>query len=750
MQVDFGIDFRKEGGRILNLFSTYSGYDYEKELQKPESSSGTINIHCPFHNDRHPSAWFNVRTGFFGCHSCGIYYRWSDLVQMENDFYGVASRYGEPKDNREKGQRLFELVWGTSIEEQEKKMMKMRRPSPELCQYFEDFVEASQRRLREIVESGEIPPYLQEYLSSHDLQIETLVKCGCGYRDWTKVGPAVVFPMIKSGICVGVGLRGEEGKRNLPNSNVWPIGLDDAIRAGAPVVAIAEGGSDYLRLSQAVEKCGLDTPVIGWPGNVVPEEWESYLLNFDRIIFYRQGDKTSELISKRVRDRLGERVRVVTLPTQVKLTEEIVVSPTNKDICEWCKDMQYWKENYGTTDYDIDERLVKFLRNVPQPRRIVYTLEDMIHPPKTAGWLIENAIPRGEIGLLWGPSQNGKTTLALNLIYSLATGEPLAGIEGLRPASDLPRPLKVLFIEEDASLPNEIIPRLRSIFTGNPSPSDEDFGAVVQRVTAGNVDVRVAQLSLRVDDENSPGYRYATELLEEFWPHVVIYDALRSIHSKEENSPSEMAIVINNLRTLQAYGDNRTDIILHHTRKPSAGTDWLDELSTLSGIRGTTALVAASRFQIGIYGPQTTGDPLGYFTIGISGNLVKQTGRKPYYCIRSESGRLIYDKQETEKRWEESENASKKTRELQERYRKIVEVLEEAVEPLTWDELGAKLQVKGITASRDTLQKDILVLNEQWEKTNAGKEIVVDEGRGRGKKTTVYLRKDIHINNVRR
>ncbi|MEX1338999.1 AAA family ATPase [Hydrogenibacillus schlegelii] len=370
--------------------------------------------------------------------------------------------------------------------------------------------------------------------------------------------------MIKSGICVGVGLRGEEGKRNLPNSNVWPIGLDDAIRAGAPVVAIAEGGSDYLRLSQAVEKCGLDTPVIGWPGNVVPEEWESYLLNFDRIIFYRQGDKTSELISKRVRDRLGERVRVVTLPTQVKLTEEIVVSPTNKDICEWCKDMQYWKENYGTTDYDIDERLVKFLRNVPQPRRIVYTLEDMIHPPKTAGWLIENAIPRGEIGLLWGPSQNGKTTLALNLIYSLATGEPLAGIEGLRPASDLPRPLKVLFIEEDASLPNEIIPRLRSIFTGNPSPSDEDFGAVVQRVTAGNVDVRVAQLSLRVDDENSPGYRYATELLEEFWPHVVIYDALRSIHSKEENSPSEMAVVINNLRTLQAYGDNRTSRVRYH------------------------------------------------------------------------------------------------------------------------------------------------------------------------------------------
>lgn len=746
MHIDFGADFREKGGKILNLLNVnFKIRDYEQELRKQENPAGWVSIHCPLHNDSHPSAGFNVKSGALNCFVCG-YFRWSDLENLANNYLKITDRAGEPKSRPEKDGRLFNLIYGTSIEEQEKSMMKIRRPSPELSQYFEDYVERSQRRLKEIVKSGQIPPYLQEYLDSHDLKLETLLKCGIGYQDETRVGPAVVFPMIKAGICVGVGIRGEKGKRNLPNSNVWPIGLDESIRTNAPVVAIAEGGSDYLRLFQAIDSCGLGIPVIGWPGNVVPEEWESYLLNFDRVVFYRQGDKTSELISKRVRERLGERVKIITLRTKVPVPGHPPIVPSNKDICEWCKDLQYWKENYGLKDFNIDEVLTKYLRHIPLPRRVVYDLEEIIHPPKHAGWLIENAIPRGEIGLLWGPSQNGKTTLALNLIYSLASGEPLAGIDGLRPASDLPRPLKILFIEEDASLENEIIPRLRAILTGNPNPSNEDVQTVVRDIKRKDIHVRIATLSLRIDDENSSGYQEMIQLLEDFWPQIVIYDALRSIHAKEENSPSEMALVINNLRTLQAYGDNRTDIVLHHTRKPSQGTDWLEELATLTGIRGSTALLAASRFQIGIYGPQTTGDPLGYFAIGISGNLVLQTGRKPYYCLRADSGRFIYDKQETEKRWEDSDGLSKKARELQERYRKITEVLEEVTEPLTWEELRAKLQVKGISVSRDTLLKDVLALNEYWSNSDVGKEIIVDEGRGRGKKTTIYLRRNIKMN----
>jgi|GEM_PF-5126530 len=750
MRVDFGTDyFREEGGRILNLLSVNSYVrDYAQELRRPENSSGWVSsIHCPFHDDKNASAGFNVRTGTLNCFVCGSF-SWSKLKQLESDYYGIVRQHGEPADNREKDQWLFNLIYGPSIEAQERSMTKVKRPSPELCQYFEDYVEKSQQRLKEIVESGQVPPYLQEYLDSHDLELETLLRCGVGYRDYTRVGAAVVFPMIRSGICVGVGLRGERGKRNLPDSSVWPIGLDDAIRSGESVVAIAEGGSDYLRLSQAVEKCGLDIPVIGWPGSSFPEEWLDYARNFDRIIFYRQGDETSKKIANTVREGLGERFKIVSLPTRVKLAEEIVVSPTNKDICEWCKDMQYWTDNFGLAEFNVDERLVKYLRNVPRPRRVIYTAEHIIHAPKPAGWVVENAIPRGEIGLLWGPSQNGKTTLALNLIYSLATGEPLAGIEGLRPAPDLPRPLNILFIEEDASLENEILPRFRAILTGKPNPTDEEVELALQGF---GVDLRIASLSLRVDDENSPGYRYFVELLEEFWPHVVIYDALRSIHSKEENSPSEMAIVINNLRDLQAYGDNRTDIILHHSRKPPAGADWLEELSTLSGLRGSTALLAASRFQIGIYGPQSTGDPLGYFAIGISGNLVKETGRKPYYCIRSDSGRFIYDKQETEKRWEESDGGSKTQRTIHARRRLLEQVLEEAVEPLTWDELITRMAAKGVEVKRETLQDDINQLNGQWLRDSTPKEIVVEgTSGGRGKKATVYLRTDVQVNSVRR
>ncbi len=69
---------------------------------------------------------------------------------------------------------------------------------------------------------------------------------------------------------------------------------------------------------------------------------------------------------------------------------------------------------------------------------------------------------------------------------------------------------------------------------------------------------------------------------------------------------------------------------------------------------------------------------------------------------------------------------------------------------MTWDELRAKLQVRGVSISEDQLKIDVRTLNERWEQNNAGKEIVINEGRGRGKKTTIYLRRDVQVNGVRR
>ncbi len=75
----------------------------------------------------------------------------------------------------------------------------------------------------------------------------------------------------------------------------------------------------------------------------------------------------------------------------------------------------------------------------------------------------------------------------------------------------------------------------------------------------------IRQPSLRI--EETAGYAYLKVLLEKYAPDVLFIDPLRNLHGKDENSSSEMAVVLGRLNELMG-GYGCALVPLHHSRKP--------------------------------------------------------------------------------------------------------------------------------------------------------------------------------------
>ena len=68
-----------------------------KFVGKPDSN-GNISCHCPFHNDKHPSASYNIKTGLFYCFACG---EAANKEKLENEFGEIdfELQFGEAFEN---------------------------------------------------------------------------------------------------------------------------------------------------------------------------------------------------------------------------------------------------------------------------------------------------------------------------------------------------------------------------------------------------------------------------------------------------------------------------------------------------------------------------------------------------------------------------------------------------------------------------------------------------------------------------
>ena len=150
-------------------------------------------------------------------------------------------------------------------------------------------------------------------------------------------------------------------------------------------------------------------------------------------------------------------------------------------------------------------------------------------------WLIEGFLPQGEMAILGATPKAGKTILALNAAYAVATGKTFLGMDTHQGA--------VLLISTDESPNSTRSKMLRMGFT------KEMPVAVLTQFDIQNLEPLIAAL-------------------EKFKPVLVVVDSLKSITksvTESENSPEFANHIFRLKEIFSAY--NCGSILIHHTGK---------------------------------------------------------------------------------------------------------------------------------------------------------------------------------------
>lgn len=162
----------------------------------------------------------------------------------------------------------------------------------------------------------------------------------------------------------------------------------------------------------------------------------------------------------------------------------------------------------------------------------------------TLPWVIPDLLPAGLTVLFGRPKEAGKTTLALQVAYAVARGEPFLG----RPCRQGP----VLYLQLDTGehVWRERLRRLQAggfrldgpVYTAHPDeiPMPRDIRQPRTREWIGG-------------------------LLAEVKPALTIVDSFRELHSADEDKSTEMKAVADAWEPLFA---GRAVLLIHHMTKP--------------------------------------------------------------------------------------------------------------------------------------------------------------------------------------
>lgn len=213
---------------------------------------------------------------------------------------------------------------------------------------------------------------------------------------------------------------------------------------------------------------------------------------------------------------------------------------------------------YRLSKSEVDEMLRHLKKRTSTQETKVYTL-DQLFALESEGlqWLIPELLPKGETIILAGSPKAGKTLLAIDAAFAIATGESSFLGEAT------PRG-KVLLVSCDESLNSTKNKLLKRGFR----ECDRDYIKVLPQWSIDDIDLLEAQL-------------------EDFRPDVVIIDSLRRItHGSpiSENS-AEFADNIYTLKeTISRYG--ASGILIHHANKDR-------EAMGVGKLRGSSAIAGA-------------------------------------------------------------------------------------------------------------------------------------------------------------
>lgn len=171
--------------------------------------------------------------------------------------------------------------------------------------------------------------------------------------------------------------------------------------------------------------------------------------------------------------------------------------------------------------------------------------------PQHAGWLIEGLWTGQGVGLIGGAPKCCKTWLALDLAVSVASGTPALGRFSVRDSGPV-----LFYGAEDAAA--HLRTRIETIAAAR--------GLGLLGLELG----LILCPSLRLDAEPDRARLAAT--LAHHRPRLLILDPLVRLHRIDENSATEMAALLAELRLLQRRYQLAL-VLVHHLRKQSGPVD---------------------------------------------------------------------------------------------------------------------------------------------------------------------------------
>jgi RecA-family ATPase len=177
-------------------------------------------------------------------------------------------------------------------------------------------------------------------------------------------------------------------------------------------------------------------------------------------------------------------------------------------------------------------------------------------------WLVEELWGEGAVGILGGEPKSCKSFLALDLAVSVASGTPCLGRFAVRHGGPV-----LLYAAEDS--PSIVKRRL--------------FGIAAARgveLTSCDIEVITAE-KIRLDEASD--VQSLEETIAHLRPRFLILDPFVRLHRIDENSSSEVAMVLEKLRFMQRR-HNLGIMVVHHAKKGGGG------------IRGGQALRGSSEF----------------------------------------------------------------------------------------------------------------------------------------------------------
>lgn len=158
--------------------------------------------------------------------------------------------------------------------------------------------------------------------------------------------------------------------------------------------------------------------------------------------------------------------------------------------------------------------------------------------------LIEGLISRGELVMFFAPSGIGKSSFTQSLCVYASAGKLVFDLY------EVPQPIKCLYLNLEMA-DAEVGVRFESMFEAlGASPKNFEVDSLL--------DFDITR------QEDRQRLLYTLQIKK---PDIVVLDPLEAMHHKDENSASEMALVIKPLREL-AHTFNCGIIIVHHTGAP--------------------------------------------------------------------------------------------------------------------------------------------------------------------------------------